>query len=113
MTDVNTLNAETRLKDQLTKTNDHMVALLVAVYKLPLEQRKIVLEQYEKNKNAMEVERFGQYMKGEYPQKKECEVCNGDGFIDIDGDAGELGWDKIGEKACPVCYPPYENPIQD
>ena len=37
--------------------------------------------------------------------KKEnrCVLCNGTGVVDVIGDAGEQGWDKIGEKPCPEC----------
>lgn len=104
MTDVNTLNERTRNQ----RLHDDFGALLIAVYKLPLEQRKVVLEQYEKNRRTMIAERLKST-----EEEKVCEVCNGDGYVDIDGDCGDHGWDKIGEKACPVCFPEYENPIQD
>lgn len=108
MTDVNTLNERTKLEAQNQETADRLTALLIAVYKLPLEQRKPVLEQYERNLETMKRERLAKDLGNEV-----CATCNGDGYVDIDGDAGDLGWDKIGEKICPVCYPPYENPIQD
>ena len=102
MTDVNTLNERTANQ----RIRDDFGALLIAVYRLPIEQRIVVLEQFEKNRRTAIAERLK-------PEEDVCEVCNGDGYIDIDGDAGDHGWDKIGEKACPVCYPPYEDPIQD
>jgi len=108
MTEVNTLNERTRQEAQSRETNDRLAALLIAVYRLPMEQRKPVLEQYERNLETMKRERVAKDMGNEV-----CSVCNGDGYIDIDGDAGDHGWDKIGEKPCPVCFPPYENPIQD
>lgn len=106
MTHVNQLNAETRLKANLEETGDRLAALLIAIYRLPLEQRKLVMEQYEHNHAEIVHNR-------QKPAEDVCETCNGDGYIDIDGDAGEHGWDKIGEKPCPVCFPPYDNPIQD
>lgn len=103
MTSVNEMNERTRNQ----RIRDDFGALLIAVYRLPLEQRKIVLEQFEKNRRTAIAERLK-------PADEEvCSVCNGDGYIDIDGDCGDHGWDKIGEKACPECYPPYEDPIQD
>lgn len=108
MTDVNSLNERTRQEANRRETADRLSALLIAVYKLPLEPRKVVLEQYEHNLATIKTERLAKGLGNEV-----CSTCNGDGYIDIDGDAGELGWDKIGEKACPVCYPPYENLIQE
>jgi rubrerythrin len=108
MTDINTLNERTRQEAAIQETGDRLAALLIAVYRLPLEQRKVVLAQYERNLETMKRERLAKDLGNEV-----CEVCQGDGYVDIDGDAGELGWDKIGEKPCPVCFPPYENFIQD
>lgn len=108
MTHINQLNAETRLKANIEDVGDRLAALLIAVYRLPIDQRKLVLTQMEHNYEEMVINR-------QKPAEDEpvCSVCNGDGYIDIDGDCGDHGWDKIGEKACPVCYPPYEDPIQD
>lgn len=113
MTDVNTLNERTKqeaeqklLRERLEYTGDKLAALLIAIYRLPLEQRTVVLEQYEHN--------FQEILANKQAETEEvCDVCNGDGYVDIDGDAGDHGWDKIGEKPCPKCYPPYEDPIQD
>lgn len=104
MTDINTLNERTRQEALRKETGDRLAALLIAVYRLPLPERKIVLEQYERNLENIKTER---------EEEPVCDVCHGDGYVDIDGDAGDLGWDKIGEAPCPKCYPPYENPIQD
>lgn len=75
---------------------------------MPLEARTPILEKYYHNLERIKAERLAKDLGNEV-----CSTCNGDGYVDINGDAGELGWDKIGEKPCPVCFPPYESFIQD
>ena len=58
MTSVNELNAITRTRKELqNQLHSRFGALLIAVYKLPLEQRIEVMEQYEKNYQTMLIEK--------------------------------------------------------
>jgi len=54
MTSVNELNERTRNQ----RIRDDFGALLIAVYRLPLEQRKVVLEQFEMNRRTAIAERL-------------------------------------------------------
>lgn len=58
MTSVNELNAITRTRKELQdQLHSRFGALLIAVYKLPLEQRIEVMTQYEKNYQTMLTEK--------------------------------------------------------
>jgi len=105
MNNINAINAETRLKAQSQQTDDHLAAILIAVYSMPPEARTPVLEKYYHNLQTMMEARV---KKALIASINPCQVCQGDGYIDIDGDAGEHGWDKIGEKPCPLCYPEFK-----
>jgi hypothetical protein len=103
MTDVNTLNAETRLKKQFSETNDRLSALLIAVYKLPLEQRTPLLELYNSELERIKADRIEDQLQAD---AKPCEVCDGDGVIEIMGEGSNFEWDVVGHKPCPECFPP-------
>lgn len=101
MTDVNTLNERTRNQ----RVHDDFAALLIAVYRLPLEQRMVVLKQWEKNKRTMIAER----LKGD--TEPECKTCNDERAIEVLGDGDNFEVDVVGYKPCPDCK--WEDPIQD
>jgi len=103
MTDVNTMNERTRNQ----RIRDDFGALLIAVYRLPLEQRKVVLEQFEKNRRTAMAERLNQ----EDSFVPECATCNDERVIEIIGDGDNFEVDVIGHKPCPDCK--WEDPIQD
>jgi len=110
MTDVNTLNERTKLEAiaeikamQFQETADRLSAILIAVYKLPLEPRTMLLEQYYKNLETMKKER-------EKPEV-ECETCQDERAIEVIGDGEGFEVDVIGYKPCPDCK--WEDPIQD
>lgn len=97
MTDVNTLNERTRTQH----IGDRLAALLIAVYKLPLEQRTDVLAAYEKNLQNIAAGRQTQDISHELTQA--CPTCDGDGVIEIMGDGANFEWDVIAYKPCPYC----------
>lgn len=112
MTDVNTLNERTRLEKIHKETGDRLAALLIAVYRIPLEQRTLVLEQYERNlKNIRRGRKPSPKTDAVIRDAETCETCGGDGLIEIMGDGANFEWDVIGHKPCPDCA--WEDPIQD
>lgn len=102
MTHINELNERTRNQ----RIHDDFGALLIAVYKLPLEQRKVVLEQFEKNRRTAIAERLA-----EMEPIPECETCNDERAIEVLGDGENFEVDVVGYKPCPDCK--WEDPIQD
>lgn len=104
MTHVNELNERTRNQRMNQRIRDDFGALLIAVYRLPLEQRKIVLEQFEKNRRTAIAERIEE-------TKPDCETCNDEHCIEVLGDGDNFEVDVIGYKPCPDCK--WEDPIQD
>lgn len=115
MTDVNTLNERTRLLALHKQTGDRLVALLVAVYKLPLEQRKIVLEQYEENYERIakgkEAAQAAKLIEEETDEKFDCKTCRDERVVEVLGDGDNFEVDVVGYKPCPDCK--WEDPIQD
>ena len=91
MTSVNELNERTRNQ----RIRDDFGALLIAVYRLPLEQRKVVLEQFEKNRRTAIAER----LTPEY----ECETCQDQRAIEVLGDGENFENDVVGYRPCPDC----------
>lgn len=94
MTGVNEMNERTRHE----RTGDHLAALLIAVYRLPLESRKIVLEQYEKNLNNI--------ARSKMSKSELCPTCDGNGELLVDGvvDPSEP-WLRapVDTETCPDC----------
>lgn len=103
MTSVNELNERTRSEKKmayLQDAADRFAALIIATYRLPIEVRKSVLAQYEANYEKIVVKRAVE----EVP----CDLCNGEGLIEIMGDGVNFEWDVIGTKPCPHCFPEKE-----
>lgn len=55
---VEALNAQERERKNNLETQDRLSSLLIAVYRLPLKPRKLVLEQYETNYQNIITERM-------------------------------------------------------
>lgn len=55
---VEALNAQERERKNHLETQDRLSSLLIAVYRLPLEPRTQLLEQYEKNYQNIKTERM-------------------------------------------------------